>query len=139
MRALRLRGRGRAGVLLHTLRDAHEPRRLTQNNVPTYEYECRSCGNRFDVIHPMSDPGPQSCELCGGPVRRVVHAAGIIFKGSGFYKTDSRRETESKPASASTSTATEPSTAPATDAPVSDAGSKAAEPTTGKTSKPDPA
>lgn len=101
--------------------------------MPTYEYGCRSCGNRFDVIHAMSDPGPQACEICGGPVRRLVHAAGIIFKGSGFYKTDSRQESASKPSSAAaTPPAAEPPSAPSADAP------KAAEPATAKTPTPDP-
>jgi putative FmdB family regulatory protein len=58
--------------------------------VPTYDYQCRSCGNTFEVIHPMSEDGPQTCEICGGELRRILHPAGIIFKGSGFYKTDSR-------------------------------------------------
>ena len=102
--------------------------------MPTYEYECRSCGNRVDVIHPMSESGPETCEICGGPMRRVVHAAGIIFKGSGFYKTDSRRDTGSKSAgAASTSTGSETAGTPATDAPA-----KAAETSTGKTTTPDP-
>ena len=58
--------------------------------MPTYDYECRSCGNRIEIIHAMSDPGPAACERCGGQMRRLLHPAGIIFKGSGFYKTDSR-------------------------------------------------
>lgn len=58
--------------------------------MPTYDYQCRSCGNTTEVIHPMSEEGPTTCEVCGGPLRRVLYPAGIIFKGSGFYKTDSR-------------------------------------------------
>ena len=58
--------------------------------VPTYDYECRSCGNRIEVIHSMLDDGPSTCEVCGGALRRVIYPTGIIFKGSGFYKTDSR-------------------------------------------------
>lgn len=58
--------------------------------VPTYDYECRSCGNRIEVIHSMLEDGPSTCEVCGGALRRVIYPTGIIFKGSGFYKTDSR-------------------------------------------------
>jgi putative FmdB family regulatory protein len=58
--------------------------------MPTYDYECRSCGHRIEVIHAMTDPGPKRCERCRGPLRRVLFPTGIIFKGSGFYRTDSR-------------------------------------------------
>jgi putative FmdB family regulatory protein len=58
--------------------------------VPTYDYQCRSCGNRTEIIHSMLVDGPTTCELCGGPLKRVIHPTGIIFKGSGFYSTDSR-------------------------------------------------
>jgi putative FmdB family regulatory protein len=60
--------------------------------VPTYDYQCRSCGNVTEVIHPMSEDGPSVCELCGGALRRVLFPAGIIFKGSGFYRNDSRAD-----------------------------------------------
>lgn len=58
--------------------------------MPTYDYQCRSCGVITEVVHSMLEDGPSECEHCGGPLRRVVHPTGIIFKGSGFYKTDSR-------------------------------------------------
>ena len=58
--------------------------------MPTYDYHCRSCGNVTEVIHSMLEPGPTHCELCGGDLRRVIYPAGIIFKGSGFYRNDSR-------------------------------------------------
>src|ERR671914_307414 len=58
--------------------------------MPTYDYQCRSCGTRIEVIHAMTDPGPEICETCGGELRRVLYPTGIIFKGSGFYRTDSR-------------------------------------------------
>jgi len=63
--------------------------------VPTYDYQCRSCGAVTEVIHPMSEDGPSVCEVCGGQLRRVLFPAGIIFKGSGFYRTDSRASSES--------------------------------------------
>jgi putative FmdB family regulatory protein len=67
--------------------------------VPTYDYQCRSCGFITEVVHSMFEDGPTKCERCGGELRRVFHPTGIIFKGGGFYKTDSR------PASASGSVA----------------------------------
>lgn len=58
--------------------------------VPTYDYQCRSCGRIIEVIHSMLEDGPSTCDSCGGQLRRVFHPTGIIFRGSGFYKTDSR-------------------------------------------------
>jgi putative FmdB family regulatory protein len=58
--------------------------------VPTYDYQCRSCGSVTEVIHSMLEDGPTVCERCGGDLRRVLYPTGIIFKGSGFYRTDSR-------------------------------------------------
>jgi putative FmdB family regulatory protein len=58
--------------------------------VPAYDYQCRSCGVISEVVHSMLEDGPTKCERCGGQLRRLVHPTGIIFKGSGFYKTDSR-------------------------------------------------
>jgi putative FmdB family regulatory protein len=63
--------------------------------MPTYDYQCRTCGHTIEVIHPMSEDGPTVCDVCGGPLRRVIFPAGIIFKGSGFYKTDSRSSSSS--------------------------------------------
>jgi putative FmdB family regulatory protein len=61
-----------------------------ETSVPTYDYQCRSCGTITEVIHSMLEEGPTTCELCGNELRRVFHPTGIIFKGSGFYRTDSR-------------------------------------------------
>jgi putative FmdB family regulatory protein len=58
--------------------------------VPTYDYQCRNCGQITEVVHAMTEDGPSTCERCGGPLRRVLYPTGIIFKGSGFYVTDSR-------------------------------------------------
>jgi putative FmdB family regulatory protein len=56
--------------------------------VPIYDYACRECGNRFELRQSFSDAPAETCPKCGGPVRRVIHPAGVVFKGSGFYKTD---------------------------------------------------
>jgi putative FmdB family regulatory protein len=77
--------------------------------VPTYDYQCRSCGAVIEVIHPMSEDGPAVCGACGGALRRVLFPAGIIFKGSGFYRNDSRpKPAEAATGATSTSTTTSP-------------------------------
>ena len=63
--------------------------------MPTYDYQCRSCGSITEVVHSMLEDGPTECERCGGELRRVFHPTGIIFKGGGFYKTDSRSSSSS--------------------------------------------
>src|SRR5207245_7358564 len=59
--------------------------------MPTYEYVCRSCGTHVEVYQRFNDPSLTECGVCGGPLRKVFHPAGILFKGSRFYATDSRR------------------------------------------------
>jgi len=54
----------------------------------TYEYVCRACSNRFETWQKMTDDSLTTCPECGGPIRRVLFPAGVVFKGSGFYKTD---------------------------------------------------
>ena len=58
--------------------------------MPTYEYVCQSCGTHIEVYQRFSDEPLTECGVCGGPLRKVFHPAGILFKGSGFYSTDSR-------------------------------------------------
>jgi putative FmdB family regulatory protein len=59
--------------------------------MPIYEYECQSCGGRFELLQHFSDDPVETCPECGGAVRRVIQPVGIIFKGSGFYVTDNRQ------------------------------------------------
>jgi len=56
--------------------------------MPTYEYQCKSCEHRFEVWQKMTDDALTTCPECKGSIRRVLFPAGIVFKGSGFYKTD---------------------------------------------------
>jgi putative FmdB family regulatory protein len=58
--------------------------------VPTYDYRCRDCGHTIEIMHSILEDGPDACERCRGPVERVLHPTGVIFRGSGFYVTDSR-------------------------------------------------
>ena len=58
--------------------------------MPTYEYECTACGQHIEVFQRFSEDPLTTCGVCGGVLRKVFHPAGIVFKGSGFYATDSR-------------------------------------------------
>jgi putative FmdB family regulatory protein len=56
--------------------------------MPLYEYQCETCEHRFEKIQKFSDPPPDACPKCGGPVRKLFSSPAIQFKGSGFYITD---------------------------------------------------
>jgi putative FmdB family regulatory protein len=56
--------------------------------MPTYEYLCKTCSHRFETWQKMTDDALTTCPECGGNIRRVLFPAGVVFKGSGFYKTD---------------------------------------------------
>ena len=64
--------------------------------MPTYEYHCDSCDKNFDVVQSFHDDPLTACPTCGAPVRKVFGNVGIVFKGSGFYKTDSRNGSSAK-------------------------------------------
>src|ERR1700710_2841844 len=60
--------------------------------MPTYQYACTNpeCGNRFELVQSFTDPAASECPVCGQPVRKVYGSVGVVFKGSGFYRNDSR-------------------------------------------------
>src|SRR5438067_943408 len=58
--------------------------------MPTYEYRCKDCGEHLEVVQSFKDEALTTCPNCGGDLRKVFGSIGIAFKGSGFYKTDSR-------------------------------------------------
>jgi putative FmdB family regulatory protein len=58
--------------------------------VPTYQYRCTACGNDLEAVQSFSDAALTECPGCGGQLRKVFGSVGLVFKGSGFYKTDSR-------------------------------------------------
>jgi putative FmdB family regulatory protein len=64
--------------------------------MPLYEYECESCSSRFERIQKFTDPPPEACPKCGGPVRKLLSSPAIQFKGSGFYITDYGRKGEAE-------------------------------------------
>jgi putative FmdB family regulatory protein len=63
--------------------------------VPTYSYACTECGNRFDVVQSFTDDALTTCEQCSGRLRKLFNSVGVVFKGSGFYRTDSREPAKS--------------------------------------------
>ena len=83
--------------------------------MPTYEYACKACGEHLEVVQSFKDNALTECPACGGPLRKVFGNIGVAFKGSGFYKTDSRSESgkgshkagEPKPAEAASATKSE--------------------------------
>jgi putative FmdB family regulatory protein len=64
--------------------------------VPTYQYACTECGDRLEVVQKFSDDSLTVCPACSGRLRKVFSAVGIVFKGSGFYRNDSRKGSEVK-------------------------------------------
>jgi putative FmdB family regulatory protein len=87
--------------------------------MPTYEYECQSCHQRVEAVQKFSDPALTTCETCGGELRKVFSAVGIVFKGSGFYKNDSRgSSTSATPPAATSAAASSATPAPAPSAPA---------------------
>ncbi|MFB4296291.1 FmdB family zinc ribbon protein [Actinomadura sp. NTSP31] len=63
--------------------------------MPTYQYVCTECGEPLEIVQKFSDDALTECPACSGKLRKVFSAAGIIFKGSGFYRTDSRGSSKS--------------------------------------------
>ena len=103
-------------VLRREYRDTHPTCvQATRSALPTYEYHCESCGKNYDLTQSFSAETQHTCEECGkGVAKRVLHAPRVVFKGSGWYATDSRN----------TSVATsDDSSSSSSESPSSDAGS----------------
>jgi putative FmdB family regulatory protein len=71
--------------------------------VPTYQYQCTACGNGLEAVQKFSDAALTECPECGGKLRKIFSAVGVVFKGSGFYRTDSRSSSSSSISSSSAS------------------------------------
>ncbi len=63
--------------------------------MPTYSYACTECDNKFDVVQAFSDDALTECPKCDGRLRKLFGKVGVVFKGSGFYRTDSRESAKS--------------------------------------------
>lgn len=97
--------------------------------MPTYQYACTSCGEQLEAVQRFSDEPLTECPACGGRLRKVFSPVGVVFKGSGFYKTDSR--TKSKTSGSSEKTE---STSTSTDKPAGTTGGTTSGTTGGTTS-----
>ena len=74
-----------------------------EDPLPTYQYACTACGHELEAVQSFSDAALTECPECGGALRKVFSAVGVVFKGSGFYRTDSRSSAD-KGSSAGSST-----------------------------------
>lgn len=80
--------------------------------MPTYQYACTACDHRFEAVQSFTDDALTECPNCGGALRKVFSAVGVVFKGSGFYRNDSRSGAKAtNGASAPASSSSEKSTA----------------------------
>jgi putative FmdB family regulatory protein len=96
--------------------------------MPTYEYACTECGDRTEVVQSIADAPLTTCAVCGGRLRKVFSPVGIVFKGSGFYRTDSR----GKPAKADGDKAKKPAEATPASTAKADSGKSDAKSSTPK-------
>ncbi|WP_082598009.1 MULTISPECIES: FmdB family zinc ribbon protein [unclassified Kitasatospora] len=88
--------------------------------MPTYQYQCTECGTGMEAVQKFTDDALTTCPECQGRLRKVFSAVGVVFKGSGFYRTDSRSSSSS---SVSSSTSASSAPAASTPAPAASAGS----------------
>ncbi len=77
--------------------------------MPTYSYACTECDNRFDAVQAFTDDALTTCPECSGRLRKLFNSVGVVFKGSGFYRTDSRESSKSSAKSDSSSSSKESS------------------------------
>ncbi len=111
--------------------------------MPTYEYRCKACSRELEVVQSFTDDALTTCEACGGQLRKLFGNVGIAFKGSGFYKNDSRDKAKSAAKSSESGGADKPSSDKGTgdkgsgDKATADSGSSNGKKDTGSASKPD--
>ena len=81
--------------------------------MPTYAYACKDCDHAFETVQSFSDESLTVCPECSGTLRKKFNSVGVVFKGGGFYRTDSRSGGSSVPAASSSSSASSEKKAPA--------------------------
>ncbi|HEV7958810.1 MAG TPA: FmdB family zinc ribbon protein [Acidimicrobiales bacterium] len=86
--------------------------------MPTYEYECQQCHERVEAVQKFTDAALTVCPLCEGELRKVFSAVGIVFKGSGFYKNDSRKSSSTSTSDTAASTSSSTSESSSSSAPA---------------------
>jgi putative FmdB family regulatory protein len=77
--------------------------------MPLYEYQCKQCGERSEILQNISDPPKSQCPKCGGEMKKLLSAPAIQFKGSGFYKTDYASSSSAAPSASKSETKSESS------------------------------
>jgi putative FmdB family regulatory protein len=87
--------------------------------VPTYSYACTECTNRFDAVQAFSDAALTTCPECNGRLRKLFGNVGVVFKGSGFYRNDSRESAKTAAKSSSNGSATSSETTSSSSSPSS--------------------
>ncbi len=87
--------------------------------MPTYQYACTECGEPLEVVQKFTDDPLTECPACNGRLRKVFNSVGIVFKGSGFYRTDSRESGSKTKVSSDAATASPTSTAASSPSPAS--------------------
>ena len=101
--------------------------------MPTYEYECDACGHNFDEFQYFSDDPLTVCPRCEGTLKKVFNSPGISFKGSGFYKNDSRSASSSSSSSSSGSSSSDSGSSSSSSSSSSDGGSSSSSSDSGST------
>ncbi|MFF1439743.1 FmdB family zinc ribbon protein [Streptomyces sp. NPDC058295] len=102
--------------------------------MPTYQYQCTECGEGLEAVQKFTDDALTECPNCSGRLKKVFSAVGIVFKGSGFYRNDSRgSSSSSSPASSSKSSTSGPDAKPSTSS-TSDSKSSSTGTSTGSSS-----
>ncbi len=91
--------------------------------MPTYQYSCTDCGHFFEAVQSFSDDSLTVCPECEGRLRKVFNAVGVVFKGSGFYRTDSRSQSNGTSGSSSKESTTSESSSSSSDSGSSSASS----------------
>ncbi|HUR01482.1 MAG TPA: FmdB family zinc ribbon protein [Nonomuraea sp.] len=98
--------------------------------MPTYQYACNDCGDQLEVVQKFTDDALTVCPACQGNLRKVFSAVGIVFKGSGFYRTDNRASSAASSASSSSSNGKSSESKPADSKPSESAKSSESKSTT---------
>ncbi|MFD7449061.1 FmdB family zinc ribbon protein [Kitasatospora sp. NPDC059827] len=108
--------------------------------MPTYQYQCTECGNGLEAVQKFTDEALTTCPDCQGRLRKVFSAVGVVFKGSGFYRTDSRSSSSSSVGSGSSSgSSTGSSTSSGSGSAGSSSGSSSMSSSSSSSSSPAPA
>ena len=95
--------------------------------MPTYQYVCTECGGQIEAVQKFTDDPLTVHDACGGRLRKVFSPVGIVFKGSGFYRTDSRKGSSDSTPAAASSSSDSPGSSPAGDKKAGDGEKKAGE------------